>query len=140
MIALRMLSDRAPYRDLLQKINEKPDKIMYSAPVIKEWRTKAYAEGMTSFIILRKLEELRQNEKLKKCSQTLLINAQELIEKKKCKKPSDNFDLKYIELALAVEALLITEDHALLTLDPYGCGGKNFRIIKPEDYMQNLSS
>ena len=137
MIALRMLSDKSPYKDLLQRIKEKQYRIAYSTPVFREWITKARAEGMPSFIILRKFEELKEIDKVKKCNFTLLSNAQMLIKKKRCRKPNDDFDLKYIELSLAVEATLITEDRTLLDLDPYNCGNKSFRIIKLEDYLLN---
>jgi predicted nucleic acid-binding protein len=49
-----------------------------------------------------------------------------------------SFDLNYVALALTREATLITEDRAILSLDPYKCGRKSPRIRTPKDYLKNL--
>ena len=112
---------------------------MISTPIVKEWISKANAEGMSSFIILRKLKEIGQNKKLKKCNETSIEKARKLIVSKKCKKPTDRDDLKFIEVALAAKAILVTKDRAVLNLDPYICGRIRLTIISPEDYLLESS-
>lgn len=137
MVLLRMFSGKPPYIDVLEKIKEKCNRIVFSTSINKEWRSKAHAEGMSALIILRKLEELEQIKKLKKCKQTLIGKAQKLIQTKKCRKPTDHDDLKFVEVALAEKAILITKDRVLLSLNPYNCGKITLKIVSPEDYLKN---
>lgn len=137
MVLLRMFTDKSPYVDVLERIKEKCNKIVFSTPIHKEWRSKAYAEGMSALLVIRKLEELRQINKLKKCKKTLIDEARKLIESKKCRKPTDHDDLKFVEVALAEKAILISKDSHLLNLNPYNCGEIDLKIISPEDYLEN---
>jgi predicted nucleic acid-binding protein len=135
MVLLRMLADKSPYAEVLNVIREKCNKIVFSTSIRREWATKAYAEGMSAAIVIRKLEELNQINKLKKSNKTSIDKARRLISTKKCGKPSDTDDLKYIEVALAEKAIIITRDHVLLDLNPYRCGQVNLEIRTPENYL-----
>lgn len=135
MVLLRMLADQSPYTNVLEKIKEKCNKIMFSTSIDKEWRTKAYIEGMSVLTLIRKLEELKQIEKLKKCKKISLDKARKLVRSKKCRKPDDRYDLKFVEAAMAEKAILITRDFTLLDLNPYKCGKVYLKIMSPEDYL-----
>lgn len=139
MIFLRALAGKPPSVIVLEKIKEICNKILISSPIAKELRSKAYVEGMSSLIILRKLKEFRQIKKLKKCKKTSIDKARKLIDSENCKKPTDRSDLKFIEAALAEKAILITKDHVLLNLNPYNCGKISLRIISPEEYLSRNS-
>lgn len=90
---------------------------------------------MSVSIVVRKLEELEQINKLKKCSQTSINKAQKLLKTKKCRKPTDDEDMKFVEAALSEKAVIITKDKAILDLIPYRCGNVTVEIIAPEDYL-----
>jgi len=137
MVLLRMLADKSPYVNVLEKIKEKCNKIVFSTPILKECMGKAYKEGMSTSIMIRKLEELNQIKKLKKCNKTSIDKARKLINSKNYKKPADDYDLKFIEAALADKASIITKDQGLLNMNPYNCGKTNLEIITPEDYLEN---
>lgn len=137
MVFLRMLSNRPSYVDLLQKIKQTCNRIVISTPIAKEWMSKAHVEGMTPIILLTRIGQLKRIDKLRKCGKSMLDKAKKLIEKKKCRKPKDRYDMKFLEAALAEDCTLITEDQALLALNPYRCGQKNFVIVTPEDYMRS---
>jgi len=137
MVLLRMFTDKSPYVDVLKRIKEECNKIIFSTHIVREWRTKAYVAGMSSLIVLRKLEELRQIKKLKRCNKAPIDRARKLIANKKCKKPIDLDDLKFVEVALARKADLITRDPILLNLNPYNCGKFRLKIMSPEDYLRN---
>jgi len=136
MVLLRILSNKSPYVDILERIIEDCNKIMFSTPILREWITKSFKEGMSSSVILRKLEELRQIKKLKRCNKTSIDKARKLITARKCKKPTDSDDLKFVEVALSSKAILITKDRGLLDLNPYKCGKKHVVIIRPQKYLE----
>jgi predicted nucleic acid-binding protein len=68
-------------------------------------------------------------------NQTEIEISRRLISRENCRKPNDRYDMKFLEVALATEATLITQDSGLLNLSPYKCGRKNVRIVTPADYL-----
>lgn len=131
-----MVANKSPYVNVLEKIKEICNKILISTSITKEWRSKAYTQGMSSLIILRNLHELDQIEKLKKCSKTSIVKAARLMDSEKCKRPTDQDNLKFLEVALAGKAILITDDRVLLNLNPYNCGKTKLRILPPEEFLK----
>jgi predicted nucleic acid-binding protein len=73
--------------------------------------------------------------KLRKCTKTRLEKARKLVDQQKCKKPNDKDDVKFLIVALAEEAIIPTEDHALLSFDPYECADIALEIITPSDFV-----
>jgi predicted nucleic acid-binding protein len=137
MVLLRMLSSKSPYVDVLERIKEECYHIAFSTPMRREWKTKAYAEGMPASIVFRKLEELDQLKKLRKCNKTRVDKAQKLVDQEKCKKPKDKDDVKFVIVALAEQATILTEDWGLLNLDPYKCANTALRIKTPSDFLKS---
>lgn len=135
MIFLRMFSEKSAYSDILRKIMKNCNKIIVSTKIVKEWRSKSNTMGMSSVIILRKLKELSEVHKIKKCTEASIDKVRRLINEKRCKRPNDKYDMKFIEVAIASRAFLLTEDHHLLDLEPYNCGKKNLRIMSSSDYL-----
>ena len=135
MVLLRALAGKSPHVDVLERIKEICNKVLFSTPILREWICKAFAEGMTSVILLRKLEEIRKDNKMKKCGGTSIDKARKMINRQRCMKPTDRDDLKFVEVALATGAVLVTCDPHLLVLNPYVCGRRRLKIMTPEDYL-----
>ena len=137
MVLLRMLSSRSPYVEALERIRKECYHIAFSTSMRREWMTKSYDEGMPASIVVRKLEELNQLKKLRKCNKTRVDKARKLVEREKCKKPNDKDDVKFVIVALAEEAIILTEDWVLLNLDPYKCANTTLEIKTPSDFLKS---
>jgi len=137
MVLLRMLSGKSPYVDVLERIKVEYYQIAFSTSMRREWMTKAYEEGMSTSIVVRKLEELNQLRKLRKCNKTRVDKARKLVDREKCKKPNDKDDVKFVIVALAEEATILTEDRGLLNLDPYRCANTALEIRTPSDFLKS---
>lgn len=138
MVLLRGLASKSPYTEVLEKIKEKCNRICVTTSIVKEWKSKASVTGMSSYILLRKLIDLRQHKKLRKCNKTSIEKINKLMNKKRCIKPKDKYDQKFLEAALATKAILITEDSGLLTLNPYTCDKISLDIMRTEEYLQAI--
>ena len=136
MVLLRGLASKSPYVDVLERIKEQCNRICVTTSIAKEWTSKASVTGMSSYILTRKLNDLRQNKKLKKCNKTSIEKINKLMNKKRCRKTKDKRDQKFLEAALATKAILITEDRGLLILNPYTCAKISLDIMRTEEYLQ----
>jgi predicted nucleic acid-binding protein len=137
MVLLRMLSSKSPYVDALERIKKEYYHIAFSTSMRREWMTKSYDEGMPASIVVRKLEELNQLKKLRKCNKTRVDKTRKLFDREKCKKPNDKDDVKFVIVALAEEATILTEDRVLLNLDPYKCANTALEIKTPSDFLKS---
>lgn len=135
MVLLRGLASKSPYADVLEKIKEQCNRICFTTSIAREWASKASATGMSSYILIRKLTDLKQQKKLKKCNKTSIEKINKLMTKKRCRKPKDKRDRKILEAALATKAILITEDRGLLILNPYTCDKISIDIMRTEEYL-----
>lgn len=90
---------------------------------------------MTFLILERKIKELERLGKTKDVRRTDLDNARARILCEHLPLPTDAFDNKFIEAAVACGArYVITTDPSLLTLDPYEHDAVNIRIVEPHTY------
>jgi predicted nucleic acid-binding protein len=137
MVLLKALADILPFSDTLECIRKKCDRIVLSTNILREYKCKATAEGMTLFILLRKVKELQRIGKTRRINHTQIEYAKSLIEREKLPLPSDKFDHKFFEAAIACNAkYIITADNGSLALDPYDHNSVYIRIVDPIRYTQ----
>lgn len=132
---IRALAELEPYSRALGHLTQKCDTIVFSTQIMKEYSGRFHKAGMTKLIFQRKLEEIRQRGKLKRCNETPLRNARRRIRDERLPLPNDRTDIKFVEAALASNAgYIITTDRGLLELDPYRYQGSRIGIIDPAEY------
>jgi predicted nucleic acid-binding protein len=135
MVFLKALGDVNPYSDALDCIKRICNRIALSTEIHREYKCKVTSEGMTFLILERKIKELERLGKTKDVRRTDLDNAKASILRKHLPLPTDAFDNKFIEAAVACGArYVITTDPSLLSLDPYEHDGLNLRIVEPHTY------
>ena len=128
-VLLRALGDAGIYRKVREHILEVCDVIASSKEILKECRAKASTQGMPPTILEIRLQEIKDCTKLK------VIPKSKLQLQRIRKKPGDSYDEKFLVAAVAVRAgCIITTDHGLLKLDPYGLDRTSIRVLRPEDY------
>jgi predicted nucleic acid-binding protein len=87
-------------------------------------------------ILERKVKELERVGKTKDVHRTNLGNAKARIANENLPLPTDTFDHKFIEAAVACGArYIITTDPSLLVLDPYDHDAVHLRIVEPSRYV-----
>jgi len=135
MVFLKALGDVNPYSDALNCIKRICNRIALSTEIHREYKCKVTSEGMTFLILERKIKELERLGKTKDVRRTDLDNARARILCEHLPLPTDAFDNKFIEAAVACGArYVITTDPSLLTLDPYEHDAVNIRIVEPHTY------
>lgn len=132
---IRALAELEPYSQALKRLIEKCDTIIFSTQISKEYSGKFHKTGMPKFIFQRKLEDLRQQGKLKRSYETALKNARRKIKIERLPLPNDRTDIKFIVTAIAANArYIITNDNHLLRLNPYRYQHSRINIIDPVEY------
>ena len=133
---IRAVAGKSPYSEALERLKNRCHMIAYSKKIMKEYIGKLRAVGMTIYIFLRKLEDIKQMNKLKRATNTILLRAKKEIRQKRLPLPSDRYDVKFLVAALAKSAkYIITTDPHLLTLNPYRYAGSQIEIVPPQSYL-----
>jgi len=129
---LRGLGGVSPFKEVLQDIVDRCYKIVVTGDILKEYRSVAHKLGMTSYVISRKIEDLRDIGKIR-------LIKRSLVEKVRLsQRPRDPDDVKFLRTALASNAqYIVTVDGDLLKLNPYRGEQEYIKILKPKEYLQN---
>jgi predicted nucleic acid-binding protein len=136
MVFLKALGGISPSSEALDCIKKICNRIALSTEIRREYKCKATAEGMTSLILMRKIKELERVDKTKNIHQAELNNARTLIDSENLPLPTDTYDHKFFEVAIACRArYIITTDFGSLVLNPYDHNPVNIRIVEPTQYM-----
>jgi len=132
---IRALANFEPYSKALEHLIEKCDTIVFSTQIMKEYFGKFHKAGMTKTFFQRKLEDIRQLGKLRRCYETPLRKARKQIKTKHLPLPNDRTDIKFIETAIASNArYIVTNDGELLRMNPYRYQNSHISIIDPVEY------
>lgn len=135
MVFLKALGGIDPYSEALDCIKKICNRIALSTEIHREYKCKVTSEGMTFLILERKIKELERVGKTKDVHRTNLDNAKARITNEHLPLPTDTFDNKFVEAAVACGArYIITTDPSLLTLDPYDDNTLHMRIVEPSRY------
>jgi predicted nucleic acid-binding protein len=135
MVLLKALGNIKPYSEALDCIKKVCNRIALSTEIHREYKCKVTSEGMTYTILERKIKELERIGKTKEVHRTDLDHAKTRIQNGNLPLPTDTFDHKFVEAAIACGAeYIITTDPSLLALDPYDHDTTHFRIVEPSRY------
>lgn len=133
-VLIRALAHIGVYGEVLDRIKEICHQIAYSKKIEKEYKGCATKGGMTTNILLRKLQDLEEEKKLKFVRQSLLESKLKNVEFKM--KPKDATDLKFVKIALVTDArYVITTDKHLLDLKFYRNGETCLEFITPKQFL-----
>jgi predicted nucleic acid-binding protein len=136
MVFLKALGGVSPYSEALDCLKEICNRIASTTEILREYKCKVTAEGMTSVILMRKMKELERIGKTKDVYQTQLNHARTLIQRANLPLPTDSFDHKFFVAAIACKArYIITTDPGSLALSPYNHPPINMKIVKPTEYV-----
>jgi putative PIN family toxin of toxin-antitoxin system len=134
-VLIRAIADIPPHSTALEHLIKKCDTIVFSTQIMKEYSGKFHVTGMEKYILLRKLEDLKQQGKFDRCHEAQLKRARNKIKRKRLPLPKDRTDSKFIEVAIGANArYIVTNDRHLLRLSPYKCPSSQIEIIKPGEY------
>jgi putative PIN family toxin of toxin-antitoxin system len=133
---IRAVAGKSPYSEALERLKNKCHMIAYSKKIMKEYIAKLRVVGMSAYIFQRKLEDIKEMNKLKRATNTILLRARRKIRQRHLPLPSDRTDIKFLVAALAKSAkYIITTDRHLLVLNPYGHGNSQIKIVCPQNYL-----
>lgn len=133
---IRAVAGKSPYSEALERLKNKCHMIAYSKKIMKEYIAKLRVVGMSAYIFLRKLEGIKEMNKLKRVNNTILQRARRKIRQESLPLPSDRTDIKFLVAALAKSAkYIISTDRHLLALNPYRHNNSQIKIMPPENYL-----
>jgi len=136
MAFLKALGDISPFSDALNCLMKICNRIAITREVLREYKCKVTAEGMTNIILMRKIKELERIGKTKEVYRTQLNQARTLIQTANLPLPTDSFDHKFFEAGIACNArYIITSDRGSLDLNPYDHPPINMKIVTPTEYV-----
>ena len=136
MVFLKALGGISPHSEALDCLKRICNRIVSTTGVLREYKCKVTAEGMTTIILFRKIKELERIGKIKDVHRTQLDQAKTLIRTEELPLPTDSFDHKFFEAAIACKArYIITTDPSSLDLNPYCHSSIDMKIVTPEAYV-----
>jgi len=136
MAFLKALGDISPFSDALNCLVKICNKIAITTEVLREYKCKVTAEGMTNVILMRKIKDLERIGKTKEVHRTQLNHAKTLIQTANLPLPTDSFDHKFFEAAIACKArYIVTTDPGSLNLNPYNHPPVDMKIVTPTEYI-----
>lgn len=135
MVFLKALGEISPYSEALNCLKKICNRIAITTEILREYKCKVTAEGMTSVILMRKIRELERIGKIKDVYRTQLNHAKTLIQTTNLPLPTDSFDHKFFEAAIACKArYIVTTDPGSLNLNPYNHPPADMKIVTPTEY------